>query len=245
MSNDMIDYYKAYYAAGGDYTMASTNGSSRVLQIQDWITQTVPKGGRILDVGCGDMYLATALPEYSWTGIDVNVEKAKGTAVAHDLMQTPYPLQAESFDGVICSEVLEHLFDMRVVHKEIYRLLKKGGKYIMSTPNAEWVENRYDNFAKIMFDPSRPWTLEHVRHYTPAIHEKYLKEAGFKIKAITGADAHFGDFFTQATKVLSDVLNQIDSTGYYGYSGRVQQILGACFPFVSHTVMFLTEKEAK
>lgn len=240
--SDMLDYYKAYYKDGGDYTMQGTNGSSRVLQIQDWVTEHVPAGGKILDVGCGDMYLSTVLTNHAWTGIDINVDKAQGRAVAQDLMQTPYPFDAASFDAVICSEVLEHLWDLRVVHKEIHRLLKPGGKYIMSTPNAEWVENRYDNFAKIMFDPERPWTMEHIRHYTPKIHEKYLKEAGFKIKAITGGDAHFGDFFTQATKVLGQVLNQLEPSGYYAYSGRVQQILGACFPFVSHTIIFLTEK---
>ena len=44
------------------------------------------------------------------------------------------PFEAHSFDVVICSEVLEHIHDYRLVLAEIRRVLRPGGRLVVSVP---------------------------------------------------------------------------------------------------------------
>ena len=64
-------------------------------------------------------FLTANLPYHSFANMD-----ARNLAIA-----------SESFDGVICSEVLEHISDPELAIKEISRVLKDGGKAVISTPD--------------------------------------------------------------------------------------------------------------
>lgn len=230
--DSLLEYYKSYYDKNG-YTMSKSKDSSRVLFLIDFIKKYVPVGGKILDVGCGDMYLSTALPEYEWHGIDINLKVAKGNTVEQDLMVTPYPFKTESFDAVVCSEVLEHLWDLRVVHKEVYRLLKRKGKYFMSTPNYDHIDHFLTNFRPLLTDPDKPHTMEHIRHYNYLSHSKFLKDAKFRELDRTGADAHYSHFFCNARQILHEE--------YEMPLPIADQLLGRCFPDYSHTILIVSE----
>ena len=53
------------------------------------------------------------------------------------------PLPSDTFDGVLFTEVLEHLvYDPRAVVQEIHRVLKPSGELVVSTPNVARIENR-------------------------------------------------------------------------------------------------------
>lgn len=237
MSDEMLQYYKKYYEADTPhkYIMGEVGQTSRVLQLVEWLRESTKAGDKVLDVGCGDMHLSTLLSDRDWYGIDTNVVKAKGKSTEHDLMETPYPFEANTFDVVVCSEVLEHLWDMRVVHKEVYRLLKPKGKYLVSTPNHDWIDNTLSNYKAIIFDADRPWTLEHIRTYDPECHEHYLRLAGFDVLDITGADAHYGSFFKHPRSVLKRSLPALSD-------GDIDRVLGRMFPLTSHTIMMKAVK---
>jgi ubiquinone/menaquinone biosynthesis C-methylase UbiE len=49
------------------------------------------------------------------------------------------PFESDSFDLIVCSEVLEHLHEYNDAIKEIHRVLKPGGKFYASVP-ASWPE---------------------------------------------------------------------------------------------------------
>ncbi|MFN6992331.1 MAG: methyltransferase domain-containing protein, partial [Fervidobacterium sp.] len=53
-----------------------------------------------------------------------------------------FPLKNESFDTVVSMDVIEHLYDVDNFLSEIYRILKNGGKAIISTPNLISWRNR-------------------------------------------------------------------------------------------------------
>ena len=48
--------------------------------------------------------------------------------------EKPFPLQDESFDSVLCLNVLEHIFNYQNVLHETYRILKKNGSFYITVP---------------------------------------------------------------------------------------------------------------
>ena len=90
--------------------------------------------GRVLDVGCGEKPYADwlrAADEH--VGLDV----VDGDAV--DVVVTPgaaWPFEDQSFDAVLCLQVLEHVSDPEHVVAEIARVLRPGGTCVMTVPFA-------------------------------------------------------------------------------------------------------------
>lgn len=90
-------------------------------------------GARVLDLGCGGGQLGQALADAGAhvVGADLDVDdlaeavRRGGTCAAADGTQLPFLEGA--FDGVVCSNVLEHTPDPSAVFDEIERVLEPGG----------------------------------------------------------------------------------------------------------------------
>jgi len=108
------------------------------------ILKTVPYvKGRLLDIGCGEKpYLDIFSPHtVSYTGIDIPQSLHKKDAVdifanAHHL-----PFKKDTFDTVLCLEILEHVKQPLEVLKEIHRVLKPGCVLVLSAPQNYWLHN--------------------------------------------------------------------------------------------------------
>ncbi len=121
---------------------------------------------KILDIGCGNGYLDFKLKDtvdrnckLQITGIDsykpaIDFANTRKEFLHRDdchfeLMDAcELSFENDLFDVVICSEVLEHLKEPRMVIKEIYRVLKKDGLAIITTPNKR--EGVLSRIAKII-----------------------------------------------------------------------------------------------
>ena len=79
----------------------------------------------------------------------------------------------ETFDYVFAWEVLEHIppNTEMIFFKEAFRVLKRGGIFVMSTP--------FDNPIAKLFDPAY-WLKKH-RHYSRNEIEKLVSSAGFEL----------------------------------------------------------------
>ena len=118
-----------------------------------------PTGGdrttKILDLGCGDgffpFYLYYNLPaaKVEIHGMDLTeleVQFARAfmafARIPEQALQfsvgdaTRTELESGSYDLVVCSEVLEHIPRPEECFQEIFRIVRKGGTAIISTPNA-------------------------------------------------------------------------------------------------------------
>jgi len=94
--------------------------------------------GRILDVGCGNSPFRPLLNPLvtTYQGIDVKEAKSFGycnpDTLYHDGKIMPFP--DASFDGLLCTEVLEHIADPRQTIREMYRVLKPGACGYITIP---------------------------------------------------------------------------------------------------------------
>jgi len=94
----------------------------------------------MLDAGCGRYmnFCKEFTPFARVVGIDLESTLETHNQIAPfgvrgDLSQLPF--SEESFDLVISRSVIEHLDDPSKVFREIYRVLKPGGKVVIATPN--------------------------------------------------------------------------------------------------------------
>ena len=108
------------------------------------------KGSKILDLGCGQgrhCFGAYMFVDADVFGFDMSHEdviKAKENFKDFDESSAnkscsfgvtdgrKLPFKNNSFDYVICSEVLEHIIDFELVIEEIERILKPGGMFAVS-----------------------------------------------------------------------------------------------------------------
>lgn len=117
-------------------------------RVREYIISKIPKDiHSILDVGCGRGWVAKKfLPKGKQVySLDISVTNPaivkklypdeKHFAVAADSFHLPF--NDSSFDCVIASEIIEHVFDPAGFIKELFRVVKKGGSLIITTPYKE------------------------------------------------------------------------------------------------------------
>jgi SAM-dependent methyltransferase len=89
------------------------------------------EGLSVLDVGCGEQpYRALLGPSCSYVGIDVEMRHPQTLAIEPG---RPWPVEGP-FDVVLCTQVIEHVVDIRDFCQEIDRVLAPGGKLLLSVP---------------------------------------------------------------------------------------------------------------
>ena len=107
--------------------------------------------GSVLDFGCGSKPYERLFVNCSdYKGIDINLSGHRHTNEKIDIFYdgNKFPIKDESFDNVFSSEVIEHISNIDDIIDEIYRVMKKGGLLLITTPFL-WNENEapYD-FAR-------------------------------------------------------------------------------------------------
>ncbi|KAF4656611.1 Hexaprenyldihydroxybenzoate methyltransferase, mitochondrial [Perkinsus chesapeaki] len=126
---------------------------------------------------------------YNITGIDISeasVQQARQHGQhlpnLHHQVGSAYeiPFEDSSFDGVIISDVLEHLLDLRLALSEIHRVLKPGGVLVFDTISRTawsyatvWLITQ--EILKIMPTDAHDWRL----FITPSELKTGLSDAGF------------------------------------------------------------------
>ena len=110
--------------------------------------------GEVLDVGCGRKPYRAFVPARRYVGLDLDTPELRELGGA-DLFYDggEFPVADESFDAVLCSQVLEHIFAPAEFLAEIRRVLRPGGALLLTTPFA-WDEHsqpcdfgRYSSFG--------------------------------------------------------------------------------------------------
>lgn len=185
-----------------------------------------------LDYGCGDGSFMKACKEYfnipNVYGCDIsenaikNINEtsfAKGYVVDIDKENLPFP--DNFFDFIFCGEIIEHLYDPDHFLEEIFRVCRKGGVVMLTTPNlASWfnrisllfgympifcdtgLKNNYGHLYKM--NPAG-----HLRLYTYKAFHSLLLAHNFSIMTIKGIGINNKIGFGKKFKYLIYVVNII------------------------------------
>lgn len=245
MSDGLEKYYKEYHSKMGSigYTGDRNAMTSRFMLFKEQIAKHVPKGGRILDIGCGSGTFAAQSPDYEWHGIDWDVTPAAGkpiNAITGNIEQFPYPYEAGSFDAITCSEVAEHVVNPIDMYKEARRLLKRDGDFFLSTPNHFWLVNLVQGFQNLIYNHTLSHTHEHIRSYDIESHKRCLAEAGFVVEDHYGSCAHFCGILNPMAVGISKMLSE--KHGVEVSHWEIHLAMGKSHPGVQHTVFVRARK---
>lgn len=121
--------------------------------------------------------------EYFPCDIEPEIYRYAGGKKLYKVDMTSIPFEANSFDSVLNSHVLEHIPNDRLAMKEVFRVLKPKGKAFFMVPMKLELSETYED--PTIIDPeSRQMAFgqsDHVRWYGMDFKNR-LEEAGFKVK---------------------------------------------------------------
>jgi SAM-dependent methyltransferase len=100
------------------------------------LVTAVTSNSRWLDVGCGLRPFAASFSHASYTGIDVEVSGRSGDLKRPDKIfdGVHIPYEDGAFDGILCTQVLEHVADVERLLAECNRVLRPNGLFVVSVP---------------------------------------------------------------------------------------------------------------
>lgn len=201
-------------------TVGTHNENFRVGWLEKTL-QRIPAGSRILDAGAGEQqfkkfcshmnYIAQDFGQYDGkgdgAGLQMGVWDQENLDLICDICAIPEP--DESFDAIMCVEVIEHLSDPIAAIKEFSRLLGKGGYLILTAPFSSLT-----HFA--------PY------HYTSGFNSyfytKHLKDSGFDSIEIC-ANGNFFEVVAQELRRIDYVVNEfIDKKNSYCRLSRLERL---------------------
>jgi 2-polyprenyl-6-hydroxyphenyl methylase/3-demethylubiquinone-9 3-methyltransferase len=157
------------------------------------------KGKEVLDLGCAGGFMAEAIDARgaNVTGIDPAKDAiaaarqhadAAGRTITYDVgVGEALPYEDQSFDAVVCVDVLEHVQDLSQVIDEVSRVLRPGGMFLFDTINRNPIsrlatitmaENVLKLLPKGTHDPDMFIKPAELRHE--------LDRAGFTVGRMTG-----------------------------------------------------------
>lgn len=159
---------------------------------------------RILDYGCGLIsrkygdILAHSAQKYVGADISpyiISKNQIEGFEChTIDPSSSAVDLPSASFDGAVCCEVLEHLYDPLSAAKEICRLLKPNGRLVAMVPHFGYHAWRLQALLRAQV-PHEPEDLStnryngvHIRYFSILTFKRLLQDAGFSQVRVTAYD---------------------------------------------------------
>jgi 2-polyprenyl-3-methyl-5-hydroxy-6-metoxy-1,4-benzoquinol methylase len=154
------------------------------------------RGAAILEIGCGeggtgDLALSEGkcgrycAIEFCAPAAETAARKLTEVLVG-DIEKLDLPWRPETFDGLILSEVLEHLTDPWAVLRKIRPLMREGALVFASSPNVS-----HHSVIRMLIHGD--WSLSdyglmdrtHLRWYTPVTYRALFESCGYMVTSIS------------------------------------------------------------
>jgi SAM-dependent methyltransferase len=172
-----------YYASHRPYFLAFV----RTLEIAKYQKCPTLKG-KILDFGCGDGFFLETLTKFApklisgkVTGLDL---KTLTNSPVYSLRATysgqKIPFADQFFNQILSNCVLEHIPNLELTLKELHRVLKPGGRLVVTV-----MANRWHDYCLL---PSFFWdkVQVHFNLFSFDTWQKLFRQSGFKVATSSG-----------------------------------------------------------
>lgn len=151
--------------------------------------------GNLLDVGAGDGWLTKQISHMGFAvsacDIDLTQFKPGHTPIKQANFNLALPYRHRTFRYILCSEVIEHIENPWVLIREIHRILKPQGKFVITLPNFSNLLSRLTFFARGNFRQFNDWTWKNWGHINPITYAelgRILADTGFRVEQITASE---------------------------------------------------------
>jgi SAM-dependent methyltransferase len=159
------------------------------------VARSLPAGARILDVGAGPCpyrdlfahcrYESQDFAQYEGTSDGPLKDDWRYGEIDYVSDVTSIPVPDESFDAVLCTEVLEHVPDPVGAINEASRILRPGGRLFLTAPLASGLHQQ---------------PYHYYGGFTPHFYRKFLPEAGLEIVSLTPNGGFFRHLMQEVSR---------------------------------------------
>jgi ubiquinone/menaquinone biosynthesis C-methylase UbiE len=217
-----------------------------------------------LEVGCGEGYGTYLLSKKATKiiGLDINKDTIAHASMKYESENCKFkvydgqiiPYKDNTFDVVISFQVIEHIQNETKYISEIYRVLKKNGIFIISTPNKnyrlkpgqkpwnrfhlkEYYPNELENVLKMEFSNVKVWGIRGVKNVQrieiERIKKRSIKKYFYKIFKIKIINNFKNNIINKniKTKMNEDLVNKYSLSDFYIIKHNVKNsldLLGIC-----------------
>jgi ubiquinone/menaquinone biosynthesis C-methylase UbiE len=181
---------------------------------ENWLIgalKKIPTNSKILDAGAGELqykkfcghldYTSQDFCQYNGKGDDHGLQTKNWNDSKVDIVSDiiTIPIEKESFDAIMCIEVLEHLPYPIEAIKEFRRILKNNGTLIITAPFCSMTH----------FSPYHFYS-----GYNQYWYKQILKENGFEIKEIV-PNGNYYEYIAQELRRLPAIANRYSKTSSF------------------------------
>jgi 2-polyprenyl-3-methyl-5-hydroxy-6-metoxy-1,4-benzoquinol methylase len=168
-----------------DRLLKDTPNPSRV-RLREWVNEAARLGDskefRVLDAGAGRAPFRKLFAKVDYETADFGKVDKKYGVIDHVCDLSAIPVQDESYDLVLCTQVLEHVAEPLGVLREFHRVLKPGGQAWLSAP-------------LFYAEHEKPYDFH---RYTQFAWQWMAEQAGFEIKEMEWLEGYYGTLAYQA-----------------------------------------------
>lgn len=217
----MIKYKKLYEQQYDEKKLKNISlrrywGLRKLFQKCDWdryfvAAELIEPGESILDIGCGNGHILIEVKEkfHKLYGMDISPSRLQE---AKKKIEKLYPLGILNFkfiegnadnslpfsdnylDAIVCIAVIEHVYDIFSLVKEMYRVLRPGGYVVAEVPNIAYFKHRISLLLGKLPVTSSPhnwkeigWDGGHIHYFTMDKFCWLFESQGFHIEKKSGS----------------------------------------------------------
>lgn len=210
--------------------LTGTVGTTNSIFRENWLESVlndIPKGMKILDAGAGESqykkycthldYVSQDFAEYDGTGDSKGIQKESRDYSNLDIVSdiTSIPVSDNTFDVIMCIEVFEHLPNPIDALVELNRVLKPGGKLILTAPFASLTHYSPYHYATGFNKYFYEYHLNLLKHKSIEItangnYFEFLAQEIRRVKTISSkySDIKVGIFIKLAINIVLYFLNK-------------------------------------
>lgn len=166
-----------------------------------WFYDDIPKGAKVLDIGCSTGYYGEYIKQNKNAvvdGVELSDDRFEAMKVldavySFDLDQEwPDDIPTGNYDVVFMGDVIEHLKDPARALRQVRKLLSEEGRLYISTPNIAHLSIRLELLGGgFEYESMGILDSTHLKYFTKSTLTNLVHEAGYDIERIDSSESDY------------------------------------------------------